>query len=254
MNDGEEKSGKKREKPLHSGHRQRMLERFEAGEENFQDHEILEVLLYNAIPRSNTNPIAHALINAFGSLADVFRASVSELMLVNGIGKRTAEYLRCVGLCFERTNPSTKKVPSFHNTRLFLDFLEEEYAGKMKEVLEIFCLNKLGRLQFRKEFSSGNSNEVKVDPKEITALFVVKEPHTIIVAHNHPHGTRNPSAQDDIFTKQLVIVCRMHNVTFGDHIIVGQDGVFSYHTTGKLDKIKASCAEILPSPKEASYE
>ena len=100
-------------------------------------------------------------------------------------------------------------------------------------------------MQFRKEFSIGNSSEVKIDPKEINALLVVKEPHTVVVSHNHPNGTRNPSAQDDTFTKQLFIVCRMHNVILGDHIVVGRDGTYSYHAMGKLDKIKESCAEIL---------
>lgn len=222
-----------------------MLERFEAGEERFQDHEILEILLFNAIPRSNTNPLAHALINAFGSLADVFHASVDELMLVKGIGKRTAEYIRCIGLCFERVNPAPQNVPSFHNSKAFGDFLEEEYRDKTKEVLEIFCLNKQGRLQFRKEFSIGNSSGVTVDPKEINALLVVKEPHTVVVSHNHPNGTRNPSAQDDIFTKQLLLVCRMHNVILGDHIVVGSDGAYSYHSTGRLDKIRESCKDVI---------
>ena len=221
-----------------------MLERFDSGEERFQDHEILEILLFNAIPRSNTNPLAHALINAFGSLADVFHASVNELMLVKGVGKRTAQYLRCIGLCFERTNPVPQSVPSFHNAKAFGDFLEKEYKGKTKEVLEIFCLNKQGRLQFRKEFSIGNSNEVKIDPKEITSLLVLKEPHTVVASHNHPNGSRNPSAQDDIFTKQLLLICRMHNVNLGDHIVVGRDGAYSYHATGRLDKIRESCADI----------
>lgn len=245
MNEGEQKSARKAtEKSLHSGHRQRMLERFESGGERFQDHEILEVLLFNAIPRSNTNPLAHALIDSFGSLADVFRAGIDELMLVKGIGKRTAEYIRCIGLCFERTNPVPQNVPSFHNSKAFGNFLEEEYRAKTKEVLEIFCLDKQGRLQFRKKFSIGNSNEVKIDPKEINALLVVKEPHTVVVSHNHPNGTRNPSAQDDIFTKQLLLVCRMNNVNLGDHIVVGRDGTYSYHSMGKLDKLRESCADI----------
>lgn len=241
MNEGEEN---KSQTGLHSGHRQRMMERFETGAEHFQDHEILEVLLFNAIPRSNTNPLAHALINAFGSLAGVFRASVKELMLVNGVGKRTAEYIRCIALCYERISPAPQNQPLYFSPKKFNDFLEEEYRGKTKEVLEIFCLNKLGRLLFRKEFSVGKSDEVQAEPMAISELLTVQKPFTVVAAHNHPNGVRNPSEQDDIFTKQLYILCAMNNVRLGDHIIVGRDGIYSYHAVGKLDKIKKSCKDI----------
>lgn len=221
-----------------------MLERFDAEAEHFQDHEILEVLLYNVIPRSNTNPVAHALIKAFGSLADVFGASVRELMLVNGVGKKTAEYIRCIGLCFERIKPKPKEYPLYFSTKSFCDFLEEEYRGLRREILEIFCLNKLGRIFFRKEFSTGKSEEVKVAPTDVSELLLVKKPFTVVVAHNHPNGTRNPSVQDDVFTKQFCMMCMMHNVRLGDHIIVGRDGIYSYHAVGKLDKYIGQCKEI----------
>ncbi len=221
-----------------------MMERFAADAEHFQDHEILEVLLYNAIPRSNTNPIAHALINSFGSLAEVFRASVKELMLVNGVGKRTAEYIRCIGLCYQRINPAPRNHPRYFNPKEFCDFLEQEYRGKTAEVLEIFCLDKFGHIFFRKEFSSGKRDGVQTATTEITELLIVKKPFTVVAAHNHPHGTRNPSAQDDLFTKQLCLLCLMHNVRLGDHIIAGCDGAYSYHAVGKLEKIIKICKEI----------
>lgn len=221
-----------------------MMERFETGAEHFQDHEILEVLLFNAIPRANTNPIAHALIGAFGSLSAVFRASVRELMLVDGVGQKTAEYLRCIGLCFERVHPAAPNYPPYFSPKTFGDYLEEEYKDKKKEVLELYCLNKLGRLYFKKEFSTGKNDEVVTDPSKIGEVLLVKKPHTVVVAHNHPNGTRNPSSQDDVFTKQLYILCTMYNVKLGDHFIVGSDGLFSYHTVGRLDKIKNSCKDI----------
>ena len=221
-----------------------MLERFEVGAEHFQDHELLEVLLYNAIPRSNTNPIAHALIAAFGSLSGVFRASIRELMLVRGVGKRTAEYIKCIGLCFERVNPTAKEQARYFNPKDFGDYLEKEYLGKRTEELELFCLNKLGRIFFRKSFSTGESNAVKAEPSEISELLLIKKPHTVVAAHNHPYGSRNPSSQDDIFTKQLCLMCRLHNVKLGDHLILGRDGVYSYRASGKLDKIQSSVEEI----------
>ena len=238
------KTEKKSQKPIHSGHRQRMMERFEMGSEHFQDHELLEVLLYNAIPRSNTNPIAHALIEAFGSLSAVFHASIRELMLVHGVGKRTAEYIKCIGLCFERANPAPKAQPLYFNPKDFSGYIEEEYRGKTKEELQLFCLDKLGRIFFRKSFSTGESNAVKAEPSEISELLLVEKPHTVVAAHNHPYGSRNPSSQDDIFTKQLCLMCRLHNVKLGDHLIWGRDGVYGYRAAGKLDKIQADVQEI----------
>ena len=240
MNVGEEQKDKKSAKPVHSGHRQRMLERFETGAEHFQDHELLEVLLYNAIPRANTNPIAHALISSFGSLAGVFQASIRELMLVRGVGKKTAEYIKCIGLCFERVNPAAKSHPLYFSPKEFGSFLEKEYKGKQKEELELFCLDKLGRIFFRKSFSSGASNEVKAEPTEISELLLVKKPHTLVAAHNHPFGNAQPSSQDDFFTKQLLMMCFMHNVRLGDHIITGINGTYSYRTAGKLDQMRNS--------------
>ena len=238
MNGDEEQKGKKSAKPIHSGHRQRMMERFETGAEHFQDHELLEVLLYNAIPRSNTNPIAHALISSFGSLAGVFGASVRELMLVRGVGKKTAEYIKCIGLCFERVKPAPKSHPLYFSPKEFSNYLEGEYKGKQKEELVLFCLDKIGRIFFRKSFSSGESSEVKAEPTEISELLLVQKPHTLVAAHNHPRGVARPSSQDDIFTRQLLIMCRMHNVRLGDHIIVGSDGAYSYRSSGKLDQIR----------------
>lgn len=229
-----------------------MLKRFEKGAEQFQDHEILEVLLFYVIPRNNTNPIAHELINAFGSLAAVFRASEKELMLVKGIGKKAAEFIRCVGQCYERIKPAPKNTPLYFNPKAFSDFLEGEYREKKSEVLELFCLNQHGRVIFRKEFTVDRRDAVNVDPKEISEILIVKKPHTVIAAHNHPFGTRNPSAQDDSFTKQLYILCYLNNVNLGDHLIVGRDGTYSYRAVGKLEKIKNSCSDIRPDGGSAT--
>lgn len=242
-NDGNEVRAEK-EKPLHSGHRQRMMKRFETGAEQFQDHEILEVLLFNAIPRCNTNPIAHALINSFGSLAGVFQASVNELTLVQGVGKKTAEYIRCIGLCYERIKPASDSLPQYFNPKDFCDYLEENYRDKTREVLELFCLDKQGRMFFRKQFTLGKSDRVEVDPREINKLLLIQKPHSVVAAHNHPRSFRFPSSTDDSFTKWLFMLCYMSNVQLADHVVIGTDGAYSYRAAGKLEKIKASCKDI----------
>ena len=87
---------------MHEGHRKRMLERLEHAERSLEEHELLEILLFNAIPRKNTNELAHALLSAFGSLDALFHAGTDELKAVPGVGGSTAAYLRIIGMFLER--------------------------------------------------------------------------------------------------------------------------------------------------------
>ena len=103
---------------MHEGHRKRMIERLENGEAGLSDHEILELLLFNAIPRKNTNEIAHALLNKFGSISAISRADLESLKAVEGIGEGTAAYLRCVFLLMERMKfEPEKNFPIFYHIR-----------------------------------------------------------------------------------------------------------------------------------------
>ncbi len=244
MNAEEKNTTHAKTQELHAGHRQRMLERFEESENSLHDHELLEILLFYVIPRHNTNPIAHALIEAFGSLSGVFRASMEELLLVKGVGKATAQYIRSIALCFSRINAKEGKFPHVLTPQVFGNYLMEKYRGNTAETLEIFCIDKQNHVFFRKEFSVGKSDEVNVNPRELTALLLAQKTHTVIAAHNHPYTSSSPSLQDDRFTRQLCMLCLMNNVKLGDHMIVGSDGVFSYHASGRLDEIVHECAHI----------
>ena len=97
---------------MHEGHRKRMLERLERAEGSLEEHELLEILLFNAIPRKNTNELAHRLLSAFGSLRSLFRAGMSELKAVPGVGESTAAYLKIVGMFLERADGKELSLPS----------------------------------------------------------------------------------------------------------------------------------------------
>ncbi len=223
---------------MHEGHRKRMMERLLSGSDNLQDHEILEMLLFNALPRINTNPIAHNLLKAFGSLSGVFLARVEQLTEVDGIGPSTAEYLRVVGLCLERVKPNTEDLPEYFNLRTYSEFLEKSFRGVTREFVEIFCLKKNGQVQFRKTFTVGSRHTVVVEPEEVSKLVVLQKPHAIVIAHNHPNTVSDPSENDNKFTAQLQVICSANNVELYDHIIVGTDGVYSYFLSGQLESIK----------------
>ncbi len=222
---------------MHEGHRKRMLERLENGEESLQDHELLEILLYNALPRVNTNGLAHRLLAVFGSLDGVFHAPVEELAEIEGIGMQTAAYLRVVGLCFSRTSFCPQRPPEIFNVETFSKFLAKRYAGAKEECLELYCLDGNDRVRHTKCYTSEERERVIVSPDSVMQFLSAHSTKGLVAAHNHPGKPCAPTAEDDRFTAQLQLLCSMNNIRFYDHVIVGEDGHFSYRLAGKMDDI-----------------
>ncbi len=223
---------------MHEGHRNRMLQRFEEEDPTLQDHELLEVLLFGAIPRKNTNGIAHDLLSAFGSLYGVLHATLSQLCTVSGIGKSAASYLRSVGMIYDRIEKARDTFPDKFNLGAFSSYLTEHYKGLGEESLEVFCLDANERVRMNKRFTSRKPDAVKVTTEEFSAFLVSSRCHGIVVAHNHPDGSCLPSREDERFTAQISMLCSMHNIRFYDHLIVGKDGVYSYFSAGRMEEIR----------------
>lgn len=223
---------------MHEGHRKRMLQRLERGEE-LQDHELLEILLFNAIPRKNTNPIAHELLTAFPSLGELFRADYEKLLDVEGVGPETAAYLRCIGILCERMrNKEADDLPAVFSAGTFSGFLRDRYASLRQEVIEIFCVDAQGRIRSSKRFTQSLPGRAAAEPKEITDLFSARKPDGVVIAHNHPDAPARPSAEDDRFTAQMQLLCSANNIRLYDHIIVGRDGAYSYFLVGRMEEIR----------------
>ena len=222
---------------MHEGHRQRMLERLKKADA-LQDHELLEILLFNAVPRKNTNPLAHDLLSAFVSLEGVLKASCEELMSVKGVGKETAAYLKCVALVLERTARRDTEPPKLFNVRTFSAFLSERLAPLETEVVELFCIDAAERIRTSRRFAAGDALGARVEPEEISRFLALHRPAGLVAAHNHPVSPAVPSDADDRFTAQLQMLCSMNNVRLYDHIIVGTDGVYSYFLVGRMEEIR----------------
>lgn len=222
---------------MHEGHRQRILQRLEESGESLQDHELLEMMLFNAIPRKNTNGIAHSLIDAFGSLYGVFHATPAQLRSVKGVGPEVAAFLRCNGLIFSRIE-KPKTNPIKFNLQSFSEHVSKSFASLDQEVIEIFCLDGSERVKGSRRFTSDSANKVQVRSEEINRYIVGIMPNGIVAAHNHPEGTCRPSEEDDRFTAQLMMTCSLNNVKFYDHLITGKDGVYSYFRVGKMEDIR----------------
>ncbi len=223
---------------MHEGHRQRILERLSTGAAGLQDHELLEILLFNALPRKNTNPIAHDLLRAFGSLAGVLHAEVEQLKAVKGVGDEVARYLRCTGLIFDRVARAKRQLPSAYSLDAFIDYLSDYFADAEEERLELYFVDAAFRIRYNQSFSSFSADNVSVQVEELSRLLALHRPHGVVVAHNHPPPVSRPSRADDEFTAQMQLICSVNGARLYDHIVLGTDGFYSYFLAGRMEQIR----------------
>lgn len=222
---------------MHEGHRSRMYQKLK-NDDSLRDHEILEMMLYNALPRVNTNPLAHNLIDAFGSLSGVFSAGYNKLIAVEGVGRNVAEYLMCVGECYRRITADTAyavlSTPSDFKT-----FTASRMRGKRTEYLELYCLDKQGKITGVYSYTETDKNKVEVSSEKIASVLASAKPYGLVAAHNHIIGNSTPSISDDKFTAQIQILCSLNNIRLYDHCIYASDeDMYSYYQSGKIDAIK----------------
>lgn len=206
------------------------------------DHEVLEILLYNVCPRINTNPIAHALLDRFVSINEVFDASVDELKEVDGVGENVARFIKTVGLCAERAG-NMGNAPTLKTASDCKRFVDLRLRNKSEEFIELYFLNKANRVQRIFNYTSFEKNRASVRTEEITRNFALSRPYAVIIAHNHVDGTENPSGYDDEFTRIIQFICNMNGAKLLDHLIYySKDRIYSYNTCGRLEKVKSSCS------------
>ena len=223
---------------MHEGHRQRMYEKLKTGDRLF-DHELLEMLLFNACPRKNTNPIAHALLDSFGSLAGVFSADIEQLMTVKGVGESIALYIKCNAEILQRANTVSTCITGLKTYEELKDFAVVRMRGRRQEVLELYFLEKNGNLKRILSFTNDDVSRVEVKTRDIAAAIAAEKPYGILVAHNHLSGSSAPSVNDDRFTQELQLLCSFHDVILYDHCIYASDNnVYSYFSSGKIDGIR----------------
>lgn len=223
---------------MHEGHRKRMYEKLRNGD-SLNDHEILEVFLFNACPRKNTNPIAHELLDKFGSLSGVFSASEEQLVTVDGVGQNVATFIKCVAECNRRIALEFAGIAVLKNYADFKNFTVARMRRRNTEILELYCMDKNGKVTSINSFTNEDMNKVEISADKISRVLAIEKPYGILLAHNHLSGLCMPSSNDDRFTSQLQLLCSMHNVRLYDHCIYASDTeVYSYHGSGELDKIK----------------
>lgn len=223
---------------MHEGHRKRMICKLLSNDEVLTDHELLEILLFYAVPRKNVNGTAHNLLDTFGTLANVMSSDAAALMNVEGMGEKTAAFIVAIEKIYRRMQDSPERLPQLISYDVCRKYLVDTFRGLTEEKFIALFLNKQGFLVMRKVFSSHSEFTVNIDLSELQKGIAAKKPHSVIIAHNHLSGSPSPSICDDETTEKLTAVLKLNGVILNDHIIVSGDDTYSYRTAGKIDKYR----------------
>ena len=221
---------------VHDGHRDRMRKRFLKNELNgFADHEALELLLYYAIPRGDVNPLAHALMDRFGSLSGVFSAPVELLAQVKGVGTQTAVLLRLVPQIAQRARLTDLERELALNTRARVgQYLLELFSRERNEAVYEICLDGQGKLLACRRLGEGSASAVNLDIRQIVQNAITFCASSVILAHNHPSGVALPSQADQGATLRAKAALESIDVRLEDHIIVADGEYVSFSESGYL--------------------
>lgn len=217
------------ERSLHGGHRARMRERFLTyGDGVFADHELLEQLLYYALPRRNTNDLAHTLIETYGSLSAVLEADEEELAAVAGVGEQTAHLIAVCAALAKRyaaafVSGETDRRRTITGVREAVDFLRPHYIGVRNERLSLILLDNAMRVVDFTVLGEGSVSTVALPARTVLARAVRKNAAAAILAHNHPDGVASPSNDDIAATKRMAEALRAIDVVLLEHIILTKE-------------------------------
>lgn len=222
---------------VHGGHRERLKNRFlKEGLEHFDEHQVLELLLFYCIPRQDTNPIAHALLEHFGSLSQVMEAPPSELKKVAGMGEASATFLSLLN-AFDRYYQVNRA-----SSLVILNTLEQcgrylmpFFYGRRNETVYLLCLDAKCKVLCCKEVGEGSVNSAAVPIRRVVEMALGANATSVVLAHNHPSGLAVPSNEDQLTTRQLAIALAAVDITLVDHMIMADDEFVSLRQSGRYN-------------------
>lgn len=214
---------------IHNGHRQRLRERFRReGLDNFDELQVLELLLFYSIARQDTNPLAHRLLDHFGSLPAVLDADYEELLKIEGVSEGTATFLTMmpqIGRYYQvhRAEPGAV----LHSLEECGNYLLPYFFGRDTETVFLLCMDAKRKVISCKKVAEGNVNSASVPIRRVVELSLAANATTVVLAHNHPSGLAVPSADDIQTTHQVAAALDAVEITLADHIVISGDDFVS---------------------------
>lgn len=224
---------------IHDGHRARLRSRFlNDGLDGFEDHQVLELVLFFGIPRADTNPIAHRLMRRFGSLSAVLEADPKDLASVEGMGEKAAAFLTLIPQVTRRYfhDRVGRDSPQLTNSETVTEYLVPLMAGRPEEVFYVLCLDSRCRVLVPALLAEGTVKEAHVHPRHVVEEALRHRAASVTLAHNHPAGTAKPSNADHQLTTVLVRALGAIGIPVLDHIIVAGERTYSFVREGVLPK------------------
>lgn len=219
-----------------SGHRARLRQRMlDGGEEALGDHEVIELLLMQAVPRRDMKPLARTLIDRFGSLAGVLTADARTLAAHPGMGEATAAALKIVPLAARRlARQRVREAPVIGSWQALIDYLTIDMAHLTRERVRVLYLNARNMLILDEHVGDGSIDEAAIHPREVIRRALDLGATALILVHNHPSGNAQPSRADIEITNRIAEAGRLLGVTVHDHIVIGREGHVSLRAKGLI--------------------
>lgn len=222
---------------IHKDHRNRVKKRFlEEGLDSFDQVHALELLLYFGIPQGDTNPLAHDLIERFGSIAQVLETPPEELQKVSGVGPHVATLLSLITEIsrYYMVNRTTG-FRVLNTTEACGRYLLSYFVGRRDETVFLLCLDAKCKVIGCREVGQGSVNSAGVSIRKVVEVALSMNATSVVLAHNHPSGLAVPSAEDVYTTKRLALALDGVDVILADHIVVADDDFTSMVQSGLYD-------------------
>lgn len=221
--------------PHYFGHRERLRARlFERGADSLQDYELLELLLFAAIPRRDVKPLAKSLLETFGDLWSLLNAE-PERLLAAGLTEAAAASLLATGAVALRAHKGIAlKGPILDSWQRVVDYCRAALAHEPKEQFRILFIDRKNHLLAEDKHQKGTIDHTPVYPREIVQRALEVGAGALVLVHNHPSGDPQPSREDIEMTRTLVNICSSLGIAIHDHLVVGREGVASFKAMGLL--------------------
>lgn len=223
-----------KEPGIHSGHRQRLKKRFlEEGLDHFEPHNALELLLFFGIPQRDTNPLAHELLDKFGSFSGVLDAPYDELLKVKGMTQSAAILLKLSpGISRLYDINKNENLVKLKSSAAVVDYIKPYFKGKTTEEFYAIFLDNSCKVINCKRISSGGLSSAPVSIRKIVETAIACNCTNVVVAHNHPHGLSLPSNADCTVTVDIYRALKLCEIKLLDHVIISPNGSTSLLENG----------------------